>query len=59
MLAGGQEDLKGKIFRIGHLGYADKMDVITAFSALEIVSSQMGAKIKMGDAVAAAEEMLK
>jgi aspartate aminotransferase-like enzyme len=59
VLAGGQEDLKGKIFRIGHLGYADKMDVVTAFSALEIVASQMGAKIKMGQAVAAVEEALK
>ena len=59
VLAGGQEDLKGKIFRIGHLGYMDKMDMITAFSALEMVASQMGAKIKMGDAVAAVEAMLK
>jgi len=59
VLAGGQEDLKGKIFRIGHLGYMDKMDMIAAFSALEIVGSQMGAKIKLGNAVAAVEEMLK
>jgi aspartate aminotransferase-like enzyme len=59
VLAGGQEDLKGKIFRIGHLGYMDKMDMITAFSALEMAASQMGAKIKMGSAVAAVEEMLK
>ena len=59
VLAGGQEDLKGKIFRIGHLGYVDKMDIITAFSAIEMVASQMGAKIKMGSGVAAVEEMLK
>lgn len=59
VLAGGQEDLKGKIFRIGHLGYADKMDMIAAFSALEIVGSQMGAKIKLGEALAAVEEALK
>ncbi len=59
VLAGGQEDLKGKIFRIGHLGYADKMDMIAAFSALEIVGSQMGAKIKLGEAVAAVEEAIK
>jgi len=59
VLAGGQEDLKGKIFRIGHLGYVDKMDIIAAFSALEIIGSQMGAKIKMGSAVGAVEELLK
>jgi aspartate aminotransferase-like enzyme len=59
VLAGGQEDLKGKIFRIGHLGYVDKMDIVTAFSAIEMVASQMGANIKMGSSVAVAEEMLK
>jgi len=59
VLAGGQEDLKGKIFRIGHLGYNDKMDMTVAFSALEMVASKMGAKIKMGEAVAAVEEKLK
>jgi aspartate aminotransferase-like enzyme len=59
VLAGGQEDLKGKIFRIGHLGYMDKMDMITAFSALEMVASQMGVKVKMGSSLAAVEEILK
>lgn len=59
VLAGGQEDLKGKIFRIGHLGYVDKMDIVTAFSAIELVSSQMGAKIKMGSSIAAVEEIIK
>jgi len=59
VLAGGQEDLKGKIFRMGHLGYMDKMDMIAAFSALELVSSQMGAKVKIGSSVAVVEEMLK
>jgi len=59
VLAGGQEDLKGKLFRIGHLGYIDKMDMVTAFAALEIVGTQMGANIKMGSSVAAVEEMLK
>jgi aspartate aminotransferase-like enzyme len=59
VLAGGQEDLKGKIFRIGHLGYIDKMDMITAFSAIEMVASKMGAKVKLGESVAAVEGMLK
>ena len=48
VLAGGQEDLKGKIFRIGHLGYMDKMDIVTALSALEMVASQMGAPCQNG-----------
>ncbi len=53
VLAGGQEDLKGKIFRIGHLGYIDKLELISAIAALEI---ELG--VKTGAAVAAAEEVL-
>lgn len=55
VLAGGQEDLKGKIFRIGHLGYIDKLELIAAISALEI---ELGDKVKKGVAIAAAEEVL-
>ena len=32
---GGQSELKGKIFRIGHIGYVDDFDIITAISAVE------------------------
>lgn len=39
-LAGGQDHLKGKIFRIGHLGFVSERDVYTALSALkEVISS--------------------
>jgi len=34
-LAGGQDHLKGKIFRIGHLGFVCDRDLLTAISALE------------------------
>lgn len=34
-LAGGQDHLKGKIFRIGHLGFVSDRDILTAISALE------------------------
>ncbi len=55
VLAGGQEDLKGKLFRVGHLGYIDKMELIAALAALEI---ELGANVKKGSGVAAAEEVL-
>ncbi|MCX5749900.1 MAG: alanine--glyoxylate aminotransferase family protein [Candidatus Saganbacteria bacterium] len=55
VLAGGQEDLKGKLFRIGHLGYIDKMEVIAALAALEI---ELGSSVKKGAGVAAAEEAM-
>jgi len=34
LLAGGQDNLKGKIFRVGHLGYVNDRDIITVESAM-------------------------
>ncbi len=34
LLAGGQDHLKGKIFRVGHLGYVNDTDIITVVSAI-------------------------
>ena len=33
-LAGGQNHLKGKIFRVGHLGYINDLDIISAITAI-------------------------
>lgn len=41
-LAGGQDDYKGKIFRIGHLGFVHDRDVITAIAALEATLQGLG-----------------
>jgi aspartate aminotransferase-like enzyme len=57
--AGGQDQLKGKIFRIATLGYADKYDVITAIAALEFTLRDLGYKFEMGKGVAAATNALK
>jgi aspartate aminotransferase-like enzyme len=57
--AGGQDQLKGKIFRIATLGYADKYDVITAIAALEFTLRDLGYKFEMGRGVAAATDSLK
>ena len=56
--AGGQDHIKGKIFRIAHLGYADTFDIITAIAGLEMVLKGMGQPVKLGAGVAAAEELL-
>jgi len=56
--AGGQDHVKGKIFRIAHLGYADAFDVITAVAGVEMVLKGMGHPVKLGAGVAAAEELL-
>jgi aspartate aminotransferase-like enzyme len=56
--AGGQDRLKGKIFRIAHLGYADTFDVITAVAGIEMVLKGLGHPVKLGTGVAAAQEIL-
>jgi aspartate aminotransferase-like enzyme len=56
--AGGQDQLKGKIFRIAHLGYADTFDVITAIAGIEMVLKGLGHPVKLGTGVGAAQEIL-
>ena len=41
-LAGGQDHLKGKIFRIGHLGFVCDRDILTAVAALEATLTHLG-----------------
>ena len=53
-IAGGQGDLKGKIFRIGHIGWFDLFDITTTLTALEIALVELGADIVRGAAVTAA-----
>lgn len=55
--AGGQDLLKGKIFRIAHMGFSDKMDVLIAVSALEMALSQVGYPVTLGAGVKAAQEV--
>lgn len=57
-IAGGQGDLKGKIFRIAHLGYMDEYDAITAIAGVEIVLKQLGYDVELGKGVAKAQELL-
>ena len=55
ILAPGQGPLKGKVFRIGHLGNYDRFDILRCLAALEITLEEMGYPAKRGAAVAAAE----
>ncbi|GAV22105.1 pyridoxal-phosphate-dependent aminotransferase family protein [Carboxydothermus pertinax] len=56
--AGGQKDLKGKIFRIGHMGYVDKLDIITALGALEMALLEIGYPVELGAGVKKAMEVI-
>jgi aspartate aminotransferase-like enzyme len=55
-LAPGQAHLKGKIFRIGHIGWFDVFDIATALAAVELSLTELGADIERGVAVARAFE---
>jgi aspartate aminotransferase-like enzyme len=55
-LAPGQAHLKGKIFRIGHIGWFDVFDIATALAAIELSLTELGAEIERGVAVSRAFE---
>ena len=56
--AGGQDKARGKIFRIAHLGYSDRFDIIAAVAGIEMVLKGMGHPVKLGTGVAVAQELL-
>ncbi len=58
-IAGAQGPHKGDFFRIAHLGYMGGFDVITALSALEMTLMDLGYSFEPGQAIKAAEKILK
>ena len=57
-IAGGQDHLKGKIFRLAHLGYIGTFDIIIAISAVEMALTKLGHPVELGKGVAAAQKVL-
>lgn len=57
-IAGGQAHVKGKIFRIAHMGYIEIFDIISVISALEICLHELGWKFEWGAGLTAAQEIL-
>ncbi len=58
LVADGQEELKGKIFRIGHMGYAFERDVLMTLASLEATLIELGHKVEPGKAIRSAAELL-
>jgi len=52
-VAGGQEHLKGKIFRIAHMGYCNQFDMVVGISAIEEGLNQIGVDFKIGKGLSA------
>ena len=56
-ITGGQGEMKGKIFRVGHMGYVAEFDVINALAALEQVMAELGLPVDFGAGLAAAQKI--
>lgn len=56
IVANGQGEMKGKIFRIAHLGYYDFPDTVAIVACLEIVLEKLGLPIELGSGVKAAQQ---
>ena len=56
-IAGGQDELKGKVFRVAHMGFIEEFDIIVGIACLEKVLAQMGYKFSLGAGVKAAQEV--
>jgi aspartate aminotransferase-like enzyme len=56
--AGGQEALKGKIFRVAHMGGIDKEHTVESIKALESALAKLGYKFKAGSGLEAAGKIL-
>ena len=56
-IAGGQGEMKGKLFRLGHMGYAAEFDVIVALAALEQVLADLGQPVDFGAGVRGAQKI--
>ncbi len=57
VVANGQGEMKGKLFRIAHIGYYDYLDTIGVIGALEHVLAAIGAPVELGAGLRAAQEV--
>jgi serine---pyruvate transaminase len=57
-IAGGQNQLKGKIARIAHCGYYGPFDILSTITAFEMTLRELGADVELGAGVAAGQQVL-
>ena len=55
-LAGGQDHLKGNVFRIGHMGNITHREIISTMAAIEMSLKEYGYEVELGTGVAAVQE---
>ena len=60
VVANGQAEMKGQLFRIAHIGYYDYLDTVGVLAALEqVIADLTGKKVEFGSAVRAAQEVYR
>jgi len=57
VVANGQGEMKGKLFRIAHLGYYDYLDTIGAIGVLEHALAGLGYAVRLGTGLQAAQQV--
>lgn len=58
LVAGGQDELKGKIFRVGTLGYLGDLDILSGIAAIEMALFELGYKFELGKGVSTAQKII-
>ena len=58
-IADGQDQAKGKIFRIAHMGYIREPDLLVGIAAIEMALKDLGGTVELGKGVGKALEVLK
>jgi aspartate aminotransferase-like enzyme len=59
VLAGGQQKLDNKIFRVGHLGWVQPLDIVAAVAAIEMALIDCGYNLELGSGVRAAQQIFR
>lgn len=57
--AGGQDHMKGKLFRVSHMGYIDPLDTLGMVAAIEYTLADLGVNVEIGKGVATATKVLR
>ena len=58
LLAHGQEELRGRIFRLAHMGWVAEGDILRVIGALELALRKLGLQVAVGEGTGAAMDLL-
>ncbi|MEE9152022.1 MAG: alanine--glyoxylate aminotransferase family protein [Thermoplasmata archaeon] len=58
IVAGAQSHIKGKVFRIGHMGICSFTDLLATFGAIEATLTELGYKVEKGSGVGAIADFM-